>query len=287
MQSLVSDIHGKIHDIEVFCESFDINTHALIILGDVGFNYYLNKTDRKNKEKVQTLNCIVYCVRGNHEERPENLPSIREAYDEFVNGNVWYEEEYPNIRYLKDGGIYNFNGYSGLVIGGAYSVDKEYRLAMARARGVDVDTQWTGWFRDEQLTPQEMFDIESNVQNMTFDFVLSHTCPYTWQPFDLFLRGVDQHTVDNTMEMWLDNLKNEITWKYAWLFGHFHEDKVIRPHVEMFMNNYATLDAIAERWKDWDDGIRLPAGLNLSFSTYSGWNQENAKRTVKSAFDFL
>jgi len=259
----------------------------LIILGDVGFNFYLNKTDRKNKEYVQSLNCLVYCVRGNHEERPENLPSILEDYDELINGYVMYEKEYPNIRYLKDGGIYNFNGYSTLVIGGAYSVDKNYRLAIAAARGIGPETQWTGWFKDEQLTPQEMFNIEANVQNMSFDFVLSHTCPYTWQPFNLFLTNVDQHTVDNTMEKWLDNLKNEINWKYAWLFGHFHEDNVIRPHVEMFMNNFATLDEIADRWEKWDNGIRLPFGLKLNFTTYPDWNEENAKRTIESAFDFL
>ena len=32
--------------------------------------------------------------------------------------------------FAKDGEVYNFNGVSTLVIGGAYSVDKYYRLAL-------------------------------------------------------------------------------------------------------------------------------------------------------------
>ena len=40
---VTGDIHGNMRDIEHFCNQFDISTHALIILGDAGFNFYLNK----------------------------------------------------------------------------------------------------------------------------------------------------------------------------------------------------------------------------------------------------
>lgn len=275
---LTGDTHGELDRIEKFASIFDINTCALVILGDGGYNFYLNKTDRKKKENIQRLGCLLYLVRGNHEERPENLSDILEDYDEIVNGYVYYQNEYPNIRYLKDGGIYNLEGYSTLVIGGAYSIDKHYRLARARANGWDPETHWTGWFKDEQLTPEEMFSIENNVTDMNFDFVLTHTCPYTWQPFDLFLNEVDQKTVDNSMEKWLDDLKGKITWKYAWLFGHFHRDRYVRPHVEMLMNDFVFLDDVARRWEAWDAGYKLPWGKELSFSTYPYWNEDMANR---------
>ena len=70
----------------------------------------------------------MFCIHGNHEERPENIRSYKTK--KFHNGIVYYEEEYPNILFAKDAEIYDFNGYSVLVIGGAYSVDKEYRLMM-------------------------------------------------------------------------------------------------------------------------------------------------------------
>lgn len=277
---VTGDIHGNVKDIQHFCDTYDIAENALIILGDVGLNFYLNKTDRKNKEYVQGLGCLVYCVRGNHEERPENLPTILEDYDEIINGNVWYEENYPNIRYLMDGAVYNFGGYTTLVIGGAYSVDKHWRLARARANGWDPETHWSGWFKDEQLTDKEMQRIQFNVHDNNYDFVLSHTCPYTWQPFDLFMSTVDQSTVDNTMERWMDTLKEEITWNCAWLFGHFHEDRIVRPHVEMYMNDFETLDAIAQRWKDWDDGYKLDWWLRLD-PCWPFWGEEMNKRQDK------
>ena len=49
---------------------------ALIILGDAGINFYLNKTDKKNKKIINNTGYIIYCVRGNHEERPENIETM-------------------------------------------------------------------------------------------------------------------------------------------------------------------------------------------------------------------
>ena len=215
---------------------------ALIILGDAGINYYLNKTDTKNKLKLQKSRFKIYCVRGNHEERPENISTMEQWYDEDVDGTVWREVNFPNIRYFMDGHAYLIDGHPTLVIGGAYSVDKWYRLNRATP-----GASWTGWFKDEQLTPEEMQDIETRMSGHHFDFILTHTCPYAWQPFDLFLRGVDQSTVDNSMERWLDEFKEKVTWN-AWLFGHFHNDRLVRPGVEMYSTDIETLQAIYDRW---------------------------------------
>jgi 3-oxoacid CoA-transferase subunit A len=192
---------------------------AVIVLGDAGLNYYLNKTDTKNKKIVNDSGFRLYCVRGNHEERPNKIESVNSAYDSDLGFSVWMESEFPNIRYLMDGGVYNIHNQKTLVVGGAYSVDKEYRLAH-----FPPDAKWTGWFKDEQLSYEEMNLIERFYQNQSFDVVLSHTCPYSWQPTDLFLSGIDQSTVDNSMEKWLDRFKDEIAWK-KWYWGHFHADR--------------------------------------------------------------
>lgn len=49
----------------------------LIVLGDVGINYYLNEEDRNYKEYLKKLNLKLFCVRGNHEERPENISTYK------------------------------------------------------------------------------------------------------------------------------------------------------------------------------------------------------------------
>lgn len=101
---------------------------ALIILGDAGFNFYLNKSDYKNKKQVNDMGYIVYCLRGNHEERPENIPGMAIMVDHDIHGEVYVESMFSNIRYLMDGNVYDFGIFSTLCIGGAYSVDKWYRL---------------------------------------------------------------------------------------------------------------------------------------------------------------
>ena len=72
------------------------------------------------------LPITLFCIHGNHEERPENIASYKTKI--YHDGIVFYEDNYSNILFAKDGEIYNFNHKSVLVIGGAYSVDKYFRL---------------------------------------------------------------------------------------------------------------------------------------------------------------
>lgn len=224
---------------------------AVIILGDAGLNFYLNKTDEKNKEAVQKTGYTIYCVRGNHEERPELLPSMCELYDDNIAGPVYIEpNDYPNIRYLKDGGVYNINGFRTLVIGGAYSVDKWYRLNRAGVFS-KLDYNYdnpkkTGWFPAEQLDSREMFKIENEHSGKSFDIVLSHTCPLSWQPTDLFLPFLDQSSVDSSMEQWMDEFKEKINWG-AWLWGHYHTDRIIGNGAEIYYQSIENLNNIVER----------------------------------------
>ena len=53
----------------------------LIVLGDVGINYYLDDSDKILKEKLQELPLTLFCIQGNHEERPENISSYTIAGD--------------------------------------------------------------------------------------------------------------------------------------------------------------------------------------------------------------
>ena len=227
----------------------DPNATAVIILGDAGCNYYKNKKDDRTKQALLETNMTFYLVRGNHEDRPENITGMISVYDEEVQGEVFMEEAFPAIKYLKDGGIYVINGHKTLVIGGAYSVDKWYRLGMGYQ-----------WFPQEQLTTDEMAMIETNIKGQHFDFVLSHTCPISWEPVDLFLRGIDQSSVDKSMEQWLDSLKDKIDWT-VWLFGHYHADRLERPGVEMFYREIEDMDTI---WNRWTSGKELDWWLDKS-----------------------
>lgn len=264
----ISNIHKNIPE----CKPSET---GVIILGDAGLNFYLNKTDKKQKRMLNGQGYHIYCVRGNHEERPENIESYHLEYDANVGNMVWVEEEFPNIKFLADGGNYVIGGHPCLVIGGGYSVDKYWRLQRAgyKASEADIaDPKKCGWFKDECLTVDEMSAITDSNKGKKFDFILSHTCPYSWQPTDLFLGCIDQSTVDNSMELWMDELKDTFNWN-IWLFGHFHADRVERPHVEQMYTDYENMDTI---WNRWNDEETYKDEWWLSRSPYMDtWNKEN------------
>lgn len=254
------DVHGgfaaiiRISDIQQNMPEYKPEETMIVILGDTGLNFWLNNTDKKYKKLLNSMNYHIYCVRGNHEQRPELIKSMVLVNDENVNNVVYMEEAFPNIRYFVDGNIYNLLGYKCLVVGGAYSIDKWYRLARAgysREEAENADPKKCGWFKDECLTAAEMTTIMKEVKGESVDFILSHTCPLSWEPTDLFLNGIDQSTVDKSMEMWLDELKDNVKWKY-WLFGHYHADRIERPHVEQFYQKYEDMNDIITRWDKYD-----------------------------------
>lgn len=86
----------------------------------------------------------------------------------------------------------NLCGKSVVTIGGAYSVDKWYRLA----------NNWQ-WFKDEQLHAVERDFIAANLKGKKVDYVFSHTCPLEYQPRELFLSSINQNLVDDNMEKWM------------------------------------------------------------------------------------
>lgn len=185
----------------------------LIVLGDAGINYCLDNEDISYKEYLKEFKIKIFCVRGNHEERPENIDSYKEI--DMFGGKVYIEENYPNLIFAKDGEIYNIDGKSFLVIGGAYSIDKNYRLLYGYK-----------WFKDEQLTDIEMKNILEKVKGEHFDIVLTHTCPYKYEPTETFLNDIDQTKVDKTMEHFLDKVEESISYN-KWYCGHYHIEKKI------------------------------------------------------------
>ena len=194
----------------------------IIVLGDAGINYYKNNEDIKLKNYLNSLNLKLFCVRGNHEERPENISTYKVV--DMFDGKVYLEDDYPNLIFAKDGEVYNIDGLSILVIGGAYSVDKDYRLMHGYK-----------WFKNEQLNKEEMDDILNKVSGRYFDVILTHTCPYKYEPREVFLPFIDQSKVDKSMELFLDKIEDSIDYN-KWYCGHYHIEKRIDKLEFMFEN---------------------------------------------------
>lgn len=210
---ITGDCHGDFHKIQHFVTRVRNTSKddVLIILGDAGINFTLDKKDKIIKELLVKLPITLFCIHGNHEERPCNILSYKTKL--WHGGMVYYEEEYPNILFAKDGEIFDFNGKKALVIGGAYSVDKYFRL-MA---GIP-------WFESEQPSEEMKQYVENKLDcvNWKVDYVLSHTCPLKYRPNDLLIKTMEN--VDSSTEEWLDDIEKKLTYS-KWYFGHFHENR--------------------------------------------------------------
>lgn len=185
----------------------------MIILGDVGINYYLDDYDRNLKERLSKYNFKFFFIQGNHEERPENISTYYEV--EMFGGQVYIEDENPNLIFAKNGELYNFNGKSVLVIGGAYSIDKDYRI-----------TKGYPWFENEQLSELERKSILEKYTGKHVDIILSHTCPLKYEPKESFKLSLLQELVDKSMEKFLDKIEEKIDYD-KWYCGHYHIEKAI------------------------------------------------------------
>ncbi len=183
MVILTGDTHGIFDDIFDYCQEYETtNNDVMIILGDAGINYYLDDRDYSIKEELSQLPITLFCIHGNHEERPYNISGYQEKL--WHDGIVLYEEDYPNLLFAQDGEIYDFDGKKAIVIGGAYSVDKFYRISGGQP-----------WFESEQPDKQTKYYVEE----------------------------IDQGSVDKSTEEWLDTLERNLTYE-QWYCGHYHVD---------------------------------------------------------------
>ena len=198
MVYITGDIHGDTTPVYALINKFQPTEEDIIVLlGDVGVNYTGEMRDRLMKQELSRMKRAFFCIHGNHENRPQNIGTYQEK--EWHGGRVLYEDDFPKLLFPVDGDIFDLEGKQCIVIGGAYSVDKFYRLY----RGY-------GW----------------GVRTHHIDVVFSHTCPYKYAPIECFLPGIDQSTVDNSTEHWLDTIEEMLDYK-AWYLGHWHINKHI------------------------------------------------------------
>ena len=139
-----------------------------------------------------------------------------------------YEEDFPNILFPVDGDIFSLGGKQCLVIGGAYSVDKYFRLETGGK-----------WWKDEQPSEEIKAYTEQQVRTHHIDVIFSHTCPFKYIPTECYLPFVDQSEVDQSTEHWLDKIEETADYQ-AWYLGHWHINKRI-DRMHFLMEDVETL----------------------------------------------
>ena len=62
------------------------------------------------------------------------------------------------------------------------------------------------------------------IHNYREDIILAHTCPYDNRPVECFISGVDETSVDTSMERFLEEVV-DMTEYNEFYCGHWHIDK--------------------------------------------------------------
>jgi hypothetical protein len=183
-----------------------------IILGDGGF-LWSGKKERnaRNYEALSMRPFPILCVYGNHDPALGRV-DLTEADIGIGEKVVVVNKEKPFIAYLKRGKVYHIENKKILVLGGALSIDKGFRIS------------GSSWWEQEYWSKQEKNDILTLLEkDNSFDYVLAHTGPNRIN-FKLFGQDVDNKKFTDKVAFLNEQIDQKIICK-QWLCGHFHQNK--------------------------------------------------------------
>ena len=191
----------------------------LIILGDFGFPFLISDVEEyersggtagKYSRYMQWFSKQPYTVLfvdGNHENHDW---WSRQEVTEMYGGRVQVHPHAPNVVHLMRGEIYTIEGKKFFAFGGAYSIDKQWRI------------EGTSWWREEEASLDEIKNALDNLEREgnRVDHILTHTMPM----------GLIDGMVQNGMRAFpcrtaefLDTVLERVEYG-SWYCGHFHVD---------------------------------------------------------------
>lgn len=154
----------------------------IVVLGDFGYWEHTEEgvqfLDKLNT-LLQESNVHLFFVDGNH----DNVDLLREKYPHGATldtGSLRYGFATPvreRIWYLPRGLRWTWHGARFIALGGAYSVDKQWRVDAEKKKG----KPGTLWFPGEQMTDMDMARILAE-DNGPVDIMLAHDKPMASDP---------------------------------------------------------------------------------------------------------
>lgn len=149
---LLGDIHGNTNRLFYALEiAKKTDASAVVQLGDFGL---FPQNERKFYEICQH-DIPVYFVCGNHDD------CVRWVQYEEVS-QVWPD---ANLWYIPRGTVMELDGRTIAFMGGAASIDKDYRLR-----------QHMHWDENENITPDQVARLLKNIEGKQIDLFITH-CP--------------------------------------------------------------------------------------------------------------
>lgn len=150
----------------------------------------------------------VYWLDGNHDKTSLVLEKYGDDRDDegFLTCRQF-------IKYAPRGHVWVWHGKTFMALGGAYSVDKDYRLAIEQHENSPIGTQW---FPEEEMTDEELNGYLADAPRHV-DVLLTHDKPRSsdpgWHRKDLLECWPNQDRIEKAVQQLQPNLL---------IHGHLH-----------------------------------------------------------------
>jgi predicted phosphodiesterase len=232
----LGDIHGNFNLINQYVNQYKLKDCIIIQVGDFGVGFAPLEKERKTLGYVNPLlkknNIMLYAIRGNHDFKP--------YFDNDPFG-------FSNIKLLPDYTILDIElDVMGLTetkkilfIGGAVSVDRNWRMTAKQKNGDHEVRPGQSWWQDEIF----VLDNDKLADMRGIDIVVTHTAPDYCVPdnsmgFGGFVEGIIKDTGDKELKTDLLFERNQVTDAFHTLrlngndithhyYGHFHRSDTI------------------------------------------------------------
>lgn len=213
------DIHGEFNAlIYKLCIQSGMTDTLLIVAGDCGFGFdkygYYENVFKRNSSRLSKSNNWVLMVRGNH-DNPAYFNDEKIAHKRF--------------RTVPDYSVVQACGHNILCVGGAISIDREYRKVHDMRYSYSVNQSY--WSDEMPVFESEI--LKSINDNYRIDTVITHTAPSFceliskeglsgWAAMDPeIIPDCEQERM--VMDKIFENLRYAGHPISRWCYGHFHQ----------------------------------------------------------------
>lgn len=208
---VAGDTHGDVNHLRhLIAVAKRHDCPAVFVLGDFGFWAHFKTgvefLDHLDKHAGRE-NVLVYFLDGNHDKT--SLVMSLYSHDRDAEGFVRVRD---NVLYAPRGHRWTWAGTRFITLGGAFSVDKDYRLEKER---LERRGPGTYWFPEEEMTDEDMATFL--LDNTPVDIMLAHDKPHAsnpgWNRKNILECSFNQHR----LQMAVHALEPQL-----FLHGHLH-----------------------------------------------------------------